>query len=279
MNIIYMKKIKMISILLIVQFSLVKGQTDFNNIYRAIEVPSQKILNINIDGNLNDWNWIPDVYKYKLKDGVIYGEKLKKTDFEGYFSFAWSKETNWIYFIASVKDDFLNVDTLRSHYFNDNIELAFYSGNCSINVDEPENLLWMSLLCLSKDNKTKGICTVLKGPDWVMKNVRFAKFNSSQTKTKDGKFITNYELGMSLWDDISKEGPEYSKELILKDNGYFRAYVFCIDYDRFFNTELKSSYSYYGGTWCSMPLVHLDPFISSDYNQSNLEILLNSKTK
>lgn len=283
-----MRKLKVILLFLPFLLNQINAQTDFNILYKAIEVPSNKILSINIDGKLNEWNWIPESYKYKLEDCVIGNESSKKTDFEGYFSFAWSKETNWFYFIASIKDDIINVDTIRSHYFNDKIELAYYLGDCSkSNINNPyytpDNLVWFNLFCNTSEPKSG--CFVLFGPDlkiknnaWVIKDKRYAKFNCSINRTKDGKFIINYEVGMCLWENISKNGPEYSDEFLLGANKKIRAFLSVVDYDRFLTTELKHTYLYfYGGTWCSMPQINLDPFISKDRDKNNLEILLNNK--
>ncbi len=78
----------------------------------AAGIPSDKLAQIQFDGDISDWAWMPDTFTWTMSspwpgvvsDGVSSGS-TPRDDFDVLFFLAWSPETNMLYHVGRIIDD------------------------------------------------------------------------------------------------------------------------------------------------------------------------------
>ena len=102
-----MKIFLLSTILVIITYGSLKSQKIEGFLYHAVYIPSEISNKINVDGNITEWNWVPEDYKIRTSD-LINSEQVTSNDLDVEFFVAWSKLYNKIYIICRVIDDFLS---------------------------------------------------------------------------------------------------------------------------------------------------------------------------
>lgn len=107
--------------------------------YYAVEIPDT--VTINFDGNLDEWNWVPEEYVWNLDNAprksqrIIDGE-VTKTDFDvPFLVFAWSPSLNMLVFAVQVVDNAL-------YGPSENIEDSWQEDNLQWYTDPDHNGGW-----------------------------------------------------------------------------------------------------------------------------------------
>lgn len=248
------------------------GKNSLNDTYKyhAIYVPDEKLINIEFDGILDDWDWVPNRYIIKANQLMFqYSKSFNNEDLDGYFIVGWNKNTNWIYIVAEIYDD--NLEIMEDRY-KDSFEFQANTSNSSDNF-------YTNLLSIEFYKKLNGenIANNVRNSDsnWMLEANEFGKWAIDvEIDTINNRNIIKYEIGIELWDEWSDLGEEYSKKHYLDDNQIIGLVLSVFDYDvgeerSLLYTISGSAASYWGYPFYMSDFV-LDPSLFSDNKIDNV---------
>lgn len=246
--------------------------------YHCIYVPDEKLVNIEIDGILNDWEWVPDRYLINASQLMFKkGYSINKEDLDGYFFVGWNKITNWIYIVAEIYDN--NLDTANNAYM-DKFEFQANPSNSMQKLNS-------NVLAFEFYKKTNGEDLANNIIDsegnWMLNLDENAKWainiekDSIQAKNK----IT-YEIGIQLWDEWSPMGEVYSINHVLEENQIIGLVLIAIDSDLDEEQSLMYTVGGSGGRYKGytfyMSNFILDPLIYSTNKVDGMIQLINDNS-
>lgn len=178
-----------------------KAQKFDGYLYHAAYVPLEITDRIIIDGNIDEWEWVPAKYKI-TNSNLMNSEQVTKEDLDVEIFFAWSKATNMVYLVASVKDDIVNVDKLG---YDDGVHV-------NINPNKVSGEYWSGVTYrLIGFNIFETLVTptsewynsyIHYGPRWLMMKDYFS-FAIKVKDLSDGKHEICYEFGFKIFEDLS----------------------------------------------------------------------------
>jgi hypothetical protein len=182
--------------------------------FRAVYIPEDKLPFMKMDGDTSDWKWFPD--SYWITKELMYN-LLSKTE-EGsseswgcLVKVAWSDIENKVFILATTFDDIIVNDNPRI-CLNDCMQLAINPNNYGSGYRKNEESYYYTILedfILNANDSAEFI--VESGPKWLeQKNSNEIKGSITRTKDEKGRFVTIYELSISLWDKWSDMGPGQS---------------------------------------------------------------------
>ena len=206
----------LISSIFMMSFSISSAQ------YKAYHISDEKLLNISIDGNLNEWK--DELQNYSIPNTMLYSSmKSDSNNFKTLFFVGWNEIVNKIYIIAEVYDDSIIVDSANVPYSNDCIELIinptsnpipipyrFLGGGDAIFKNIPTHV---GMKLVFSNNSDRDKLDIIVGPNWLKKKEN-CDIAISIKKYGD-KFKICYELSMSLWDYWYYDNENFSSRHLL----------------------------------------------------------------
>lgn len=213
--------------------------------YHAICVPNEKLINIEIDGKIDDWDWVPDNYIIRANELMFQkNASFNQDDLDGYFFVGWNKTTNWIYLVAKIYDDNLEIKEDR---YRDWFEFQANTSNSKQNINT--NLMTIEFY---KKLNGEDIANNVRSPEanWMLNVDEYGKWaiNIKKDSIQKRNIIT-YEIGIELWDEWSSLGEEYSLRHNLEDNQIIGLTVSIFDYDENEERNLLYTISGSGGKY------------------------------
>ena len=182
--------------------------------YHAAYIPSN--CSINIDGDLNEWKWVPDEYKIRTKD-LVNSEQVKPEDLEVELFVAWSKINNKLYIVCESIDDILNSDELNH---DDGIEINLNPNKVFGNYYNTIykfmffNIFYVAIAPYSTYNNIY----IYYGPEWIRRNREQFNYKVKTEKLKDGRMCINYEIELRVSSDLSLYSGTLSSNYILEND-------------------------------------------------------------
>ncbi len=198
-------------------FGYVKGQKVEGYKFHAVYIPHNISKTINIDGDLKEWNWVPNEYKIHNSD-LINSEQVTYDDLEIEFFVGWSKANNKIYIICKIIDDSLNLDQL---YHDDGVDINFNSNRISgqfTNENSYKSLFSNIFYASVSPTSTVNNMFITYGPRWIVINPEVFNFKVKINRLKNGKSLTTYEIESKLFYDLSLFSEKLSSVFLLKSN-------------------------------------------------------------
>lgn len=238
-------------LLLFLLNEIIHGQTFDQYKYHALNIPSNYLKNIAIDGHIDDWVWVQDNYKL-INEDFINGDHIGTNDFNIESFVAWSDITNKIYIVSKIVDNAIisssigNDGAIRMNYFdgvtiivNPNFESGqFWSGG-------GYKLLFHNIISLPiTPIYDPGNSNLYYGTSWLQ-NKAYINYSTSTSKNTDGTWTVYYEIELSIWENLSFFSNRLSKSKRLKSElpiGLTIAFN-DVDKENFYNTIKIRTYS------------------------------------
>jgi hypothetical protein len=228
--------------------------------YRAVHIPNEKLLSMDIDGDINDWSWVPS--EYILTDSTLERSNkiMKPNDYDVKLIIAWNSLKNWLYFVIEIKDNF----------FAENTDKSIKGDNFKIKIDplnhrkefSGSKFITACTALPTNSNEQDEFQFDLRGTEW-MKKPLYSKV-AKKVKKDTGSTLITYEMGMALWDEWSEPGEFNSRIHQLKPNENISLFVLFEDIDEKGRTTnyLNTKGLYPGYQWWvtsnAFSLIHLD---------------------
>jgi hypothetical protein len=233
--------------------------------FYAVHIPNNKISRIKIDGDTIDWNWVPANYYITTKDmkDVLNSNKSNSTDWECKIIVGWNELANCLFIMAKIVDD--KKITNGSPYFaNDCMHLAINAVNVIGDYRDINGKLNNKTILGHFTPPTKTLDFVIdNGPLWMQKKSNYINWAYKTKNIADSsKYITIYEVSISLWDEWSKLKPDFSTRSNLYPDKKIRLEVAFDDVDipNVRKTEWATSEGkYWWANTNDMSLFILDP--------------------
>lgn len=195
-----------ISILISLQYSIVYGQ------FKAVYIPDSILVKIKIDGDMSDWNWVPQKYLI-TEQSMIKNISANDNSWKCRIIVGWSDLNHKLYIIAKVIDDIF-ITNNSMYYTNDCMQFSINADNGGGRFGEEDGIIHSrtknSILCAlvpTSDKSSKLLINV--GPDW-MREKRHINWAVKYYKNENDGYEMVYEMCLSLWDKWENEGPGYS---------------------------------------------------------------------
>ena len=215
-----------LALFLFFQGNIVNGQ------FQVINIPDDKLMTIKLDGEMEDWNWIPEKFILTNEDlcKPAISNGISSDDFSVRLRLAWNELKNWLYIVIEVQDDYLQLNTekkdkvsVRIDPFNRRTKYKNWNQNNSFMTGFS---IWG--IKSGQDYKLK----LASGSKWFLKDASYTKVGyQNYTDKETGKNITVYEIGMLLWGEWDKSGREQSKAHQLETNQKLSMYIQFSDVD------------------------------------------------
>jgi hypothetical protein len=224
-------------------FTIKKMESDSYK-YHAFFVAEERLLDIKIDGDIEDWAWIPENYKVPANQLIFQkNSTFNSEDLDGYFYVGWNGISNKLYLIAKIYDDNLKKEKDR---YKDWFE--FQSNTSNSKQNNVDNLLTIEFF---KKLDGENVANNVRNPkaNWMLTD-EYGKWAIDIIEdTITNKNIITYEIEIQLWDEWSEIGEEYSKKHKLKSNEIIGLTVSIFDYDEGEERELLYTISGPGGKY------------------------------
>lgn len=187
--------------------------------YYAVNIPDDKLLSINIDGNIEDWNWIPNDYIITNKDITHNNDDfiIQEQDLNIKLRIAWSSLKNWIFIIAEIEDDYHQVNTTDKDELIIRFDPSNIKGKYKHWEKNSSSITGFNIRVPLKD-KSKEL-SINSGSNWFLKDSSqlIWKWKIINNTGLEGT-LTTYEIGASLWDIWHKDGYRQSIRHQLTEN-------------------------------------------------------------
>jgi hypothetical protein len=238
---------KMIKVLVFLLFTVVFAARVISQSH-VVYIPSDKLARIKIDGNTDDWNWVPQ--KYFINGAKMYNNYLisntiyNKKDWDCKILIAWNDITNKIYIVATIFDNVRR--SIPESVFgvtrlcDDNLQVIINpdnsSGDCWNKIAYPDlhRLVRLSIHTPCSEGNAKFILDY--GPSWYIGHKELINCGwSTRKNSSNGLFETSYELEMALWDEWSDMGIEFSSRHVLSADQRIKLAIILDDVDKTMN--------------------------------------------
>lgn len=218
---------------------LLGGIEKANSQYRAIHIPNEKLLSMDIDGDLKDWDWVPGEYMITCpmlankdvanKDGVP-----EPDDYDIEMIIGWNSLKNWLYFAIEIKDDYFAEDP-ENPVSGDYFKIYLDPANNRKDYREGTFVTKCDIYTpLTRENSLK----FHGGAAW-MNNPLNCQFGR-EIKRNTARTTITYEIGMNIWDEWNATGPSDSRLHCLKE-GVISVFIEFYDIDE--NGRIKNTCS------------------------------------
>ncbi len=184
--------------------------------FKAIHIPFDKLSTINIDGDINDWNWVPNEYivNFNQFNDVLSNSEANINDWNCRLIVAWNEIQNWLYIVAYIEDDesFAGLPLNQKSCYYDSFQFSVNPNNYYYDVSNTR----INGICYIPEDLSTGILEIKNGPYWLESKNRYLKWRYSFNKEgSNKKTVIIYELGMQLWNTFSQESAMFSEKHFL----------------------------------------------------------------
>lgn len=229
---------------------------DKSSKFQAVCIPDMQLIEINIDGQLDDWNWVSDKYRnYPVK---WFNPNKIKNDVSERFSpmvlIGWSNASNKVYLAIEVEDDL--------HVSGNEIDETNYNINdcLEVGLDPSQNggpVDWNNiyegkitfLYFVASENFKKSNLKLKLGPKWQEPELKYGY--SVKTDSIRKKQIIQYEIELSLFDYWNNVGPDISNRHVLEAEQKIGIIFNFIDVDK--TSKSSSNIKSKKTVWSSSP--------------------------
>ncbi|MGV8094240.1 MAG: hypothetical protein AB2L24_20470 [Mangrovibacterium sp.] len=181
--------------------------TDIFSQFRAAYIPEDKLPFMKMDGDPSDWDWVPSGYlitKRSMNNLLNNPAKKNAESWECMIKVAWSDLENEIFILAMIFDDVI-INNNPKIYLNDCMQIAISPYDYGSGYRENEESYFSTIqedFILNANDTAKLIVAI--GPKWLEdRKSDYIKWSINRTRDKNGRIVTIYEAGMSLWDKWS----------------------------------------------------------------------------
>ncbi len=205
--------------------------------YSIIGIPPGKLKEIKIDGNINDWDWVPENYIIRLENLMQTTDYINtRSDYFVEVKVGWSNITNCIYIALLIQDNELDADSSRDDvWLNDKLELGFCPAYKYGEYFQSDNPFYFNTIkdyfIFPSDNNKEVYHGIDIGPIWMKPKNQFYEWAIAKKKTKKNKYEIRFEIKIALWKAWDELGPEYSDRYLPMENEVIKMFLLFGDRD------------------------------------------------
>ena len=180
--------------------------------FKAVHIPDSMLVKMEIDGNISDWDWVPEKYLI-TEQSMVKNVSANDNTWKCQIIVGWSDLNHKLYIIAKVTDDVF-ITNNSMYYTNDCMQFSINADDGGGRFGEEDGEIHSrtknSILCALGPTSDKGAELLINvGPDW-MQEKRHINWAVKHYKKENGEYEMVYEMCLNLWNKWENKSPMYS---------------------------------------------------------------------